>query len=223
MDLNKSLEFFNPNKVKAPCHVIGCGSIGSNVAELLVRYGIENITIYDFDVVEPHNITNQLYTEFDVGKPKTEALAQLLYSINPALKKKLKIKGAYEPGKNLEGYVFLCVDNVEVRKAIVEGQKNNTFIKAFFDFRTTLTQGQCYLAKAENKEEVESLLNSLDFTHEEALANTPVSACGFELSVAPVVRMTAQMGIVNFTNLINNVETKKLILIEPYKFFFEAM
>ena len=71
MDLNKSLEFFDPNKVKERCHIIGCGSIGSNVAELLARYGVERITLWDFDTVEPHNIANQLFTEEDVGAPKT--------------------------------------------------------------------------------------------------------------------------------------------------------
>ena len=59
MDLNKSREFFDPNKVKGRCHIIGCGSIGSHVAELLARYGIKKLTLYDFDVVEPHNLVNQ--------------------------------------------------------------------------------------------------------------------------------------------------------------------
>ena len=52
MDLNKSLEFFDPNKVKARCHIIGCGSIGGNVAELLARYGVKDLVLYDFDNVD---------------------------------------------------------------------------------------------------------------------------------------------------------------------------
>lgn len=55
------------------------------------------------------------------------------------------------------------------------------------------------------------------------MENTPVSACGFTLSVAPVVRMTAEMGIANFTNLINNEEIKHLILVQPYSYFMEAI
>ena len=35
MDLNKSREFFDPVKVNKRCHIIGCGAIGSSVAELL--------------------------------------------------------------------------------------------------------------------------------------------------------------------------------------------
>ena len=222
MDLNKSLEFFDPKKVKKMCHVIGCGSIGSNVAELLVRYGIENITIWDYDSVDSHNIANQLFTEEDVSKPKVEALSNYLYKINPRLKKTLQIKGMYTD-ERLNGYVFMCVDSVEVRNEIVVNNYHNAAIDAIFDFRTTLLEGQCYLADWKSIKDKKSLLTSLDFTHEEALANTPVSACGFELSVSPVVKMTAIMGIVNFTNLINKEPTKRLILCQPYSYFFEAM
>lgn len=222
MDLNKSLEFFDPKKVKGRCHVIGCGSIGSNVAELLARYGIEDIVIYDFDIVESHNIANQLYTEEDIGKPKTEALARLLYKINPKLKRTLKIKEKYN-NQPLTDYVFMCVDSVEVRNQIVKANKLNSMVKAVFDFRTTLHEGQCYFADWKKLRDKESLIESLNFTHEEALKNTPVSACGFELSVTPVVKITALMGVANFTNLINEEETKHLILLRPYDFFFEAI
>ena len=222
MDLNKSLEFFDPKKVKGYCHVIGCGSIGSNVAELLTRYGIEDIVLWDFDTVEPHNIANQLFTEEDVGKPKTQALAELLYKINPKLKKTLKIKEKWNENI-LSDYVFMCVDSVDVRRSIVEINRYNPSIKAVFDFRTTLLEGQCYFADWKNTKQKKSLLTSLQFTHEEAKANTPVSACGFELSVSPVVKMCSIMGVVNFTNFINEVETKHLILCQPYSYFLEAM
>lgn len=222
MDLNKSLEFFDPDKVKEKCHVIGCGSIGSNVAELLARYGIKDIVLWDFDVVEPHNIANQLYTEKDIGKEKTIALAEILTSINPALKASLKLRKEYK-GEPLSGYIFMCVDNVEVRQKIVEANWYNPNVIAVFDFRTTLLEGQCYLADWNNMRQKESLKESLNFTHEEAKANTPVSACGFELSVSPVVKMCSIMGIVNFTNFINKQPTKHLILCQPYSYFFEAV
>lgn len=222
MDLNKSLEFFDPLKIQGRCHVIGCGSIGSNVAELLVRYGVEDIVLYDFDIVESHNIANQLYTEKQISMNKTEALMDILTDINPRLKHKIIVEGEYT-NQMLTDYVFMCVDSVEVRNHIVDHNYNNPMIKAMFDFRTTLEEGQCYYANWNKKQHKESLKESLNFTHEEALANTPVSACGFELSVAPVVKMTAIMGIANFTNLINNKEAKTLILCQPYSYFLEAI
>ena len=222
MNLNKSREFFNPEKVKKICHIIGCGSIGSNVAELLVRQGVEELILWDMDTVEPHNIVNQLFDETHIGMPKTEALSKILYNINPKLKHTLIIKEKYT-GEPLGGFVFMCVDSVEVRKMIVESNYNNRSIEAIFDFRTTLLQGQSYAAQWNNIKQKESLLNSLNFTHEEAQANTPISACGFELSVAPVVKMTSIMGICNFTNYINEKKLKHLMICEPYNFFLEAM
>ncbi len=222
MDLNKSLEFFDPSKVKERCHIIGCGSIGSNVAELLARYGVTDMVLWDFDVVEPHNIANQLYTELDVGTEKTKALHYLLSHINPALKSSIKLKSKYT-GEALSGYVFMCVDNVEVRQMIVNANWYNPNVIAVLDFRTTLLEGQCYFADWNNITQKESLRTSLDFTHQEAISNASISACGFELSVSPVVRMCAIMGIVNFTNFVNKVPTKHLILCQPYSYFFEAM
>lgn len=220
MDLNKSLEFFDPSKVKEKCHIIGCGSIGGNVAELLARYGVSDIVLWDFDEVEPHNIANQIFLQEHIGVKKTLALDIILTAINPDITLRLREKYENQP---LSGYVFMCVDNVEVRQKIVEANWYNPNVIAVFDFRTTLLEGQCYFADWTNMKQKESLRTSLDFTHEEAKANTPVSACGFELSVSPVVKMCSIMGIVNFTNFINNQPTKHLILCQPYSYFFEAM
>ena len=222
MDLNKSLEFFDPKKVKDRCHIIGCGSIGGNVVELLVRYGITDIVLWDFDDVEPHNLANQIYTEEDIGQPKTVALHKYLSKINPVCKKSIKSKYKYK-GIPLEGYIFMCVDSVEVRKQIVEANWYNPYVKAVFDFRTTLLEGQTYFADWTNIKQKESLKESLNFTHEEAKANTPVSACGFELSVSPVVKICSIMGIVNFTNYINEQPTKHAIICDPYSYDFIAM
>jgi hypothetical protein len=217
MDLNKSREFFDPNKVKVPCHIIGCGSIGSNVAELLARQGVEEFILWDMDIVETHNIVNQLYTEKHVGMKKTKALLDILSEINPAIKRKTIIKEEYTD-EILEGYVFMCVDNVEVRKQIIEVNYSNLNIEAVFDFRTTLLEGQHYAAKWTDTKYKRSLLNSLDFTHEEAKTNTPVSACGFELSVAPVVKGTAILGIINFMNYINENELAHVVIFEPFSY-----
>ena len=43
MDLSKSYEYFQPEKVDARIHMIGCGSVGATIAENLVRLGLTNI------------------------------------------------------------------------------------------------------------------------------------------------------------------------------------
>lgn len=65
--------------------VIGVGSLGSNIAEQLVRNGVCGLDIIDDDVVEAVNLTRSTYTTADIGRPKVQALEERLLSINPAL------------------------------------------------------------------------------------------------------------------------------------------
>jgi sulfur carrier protein ThiS adenylyltransferase len=66
--------------------VAGCGGLGSNVAVALVRAGIGKLIVADFDVVELSNLNRQYFFISDVGKNKTDALAEHLLSINPRIK-----------------------------------------------------------------------------------------------------------------------------------------
>ena len=45
IDLSKSYEYFQPEKVDGRIHIIGCGSVGGTVAELLVRLGLTEISL----------------------------------------------------------------------------------------------------------------------------------------------------------------------------------
>jgi molybdopterin/thiamine biosynthesis adenylyltransferase len=61
---------------------LGGAGIGSIIAENLLRFGFETITIVDGDTVELSNLNRQNYTEKDIAKPKVEALKERLLSIN---------------------------------------------------------------------------------------------------------------------------------------------
>ena len=79
MNKSKVLEYFDASALcKAPIHIIGCGAIGSHVAEQLTRLGCSNIHLWDFDKVEPKNITNQMFLDSDIGEEKVNAVAQKL-------------------------------------------------------------------------------------------------------------------------------------------------
>ena len=85
LNLSKSYDFFKPEEVKERIHIIGCGSVGSTVAELLVRFGLTKLTLYDFDTVEPKNLANQMFRQEHVGMLKTTALTVMLREINPEI------------------------------------------------------------------------------------------------------------------------------------------
>lgn len=53
--------------------VIGVGAIGRQVALQLASLGVPQLTLVDFDCVEPTNITTQGYWRSDLGLPKVTA------------------------------------------------------------------------------------------------------------------------------------------------------
>jgi len=65
--------------------VVGCGSVGSRIAEDLTRCGVGHLVLVDPDEVEPPNLSRTVYTTVDLGQRKVDALGRRLLSINPGL------------------------------------------------------------------------------------------------------------------------------------------
>ena len=67
--------------------LVGCGGIGNVVSSLLVAAGVGEILLLDDDIVETSNLTRQvMFTEADVERPKTSALADRLRERNTTVK-----------------------------------------------------------------------------------------------------------------------------------------
>lgn len=215
----KQGEYFQPiDDLKAPIHIIGCGAIGSTLATMLVRMGVQELHLYDFDDVEMKNVCNQEYFDSDIGKTKLDALYETLIDINPDVEIKSHNEG-WKEGTRLSGYVFLCVDNIDLRRAIVEDNIYNKYVKAMFDFRMRLTDAQHYAADFKN---FDYLLKTMNFSHEEAKAETPVSACGTDLNVITTVRTICSMGLSNFINYVKEGNLKKMIIVDLKEFMIDA-
>lgn len=102
--------------------VFGLGGVGSYAAEGLVRSGIGQLTLVDFDTVCVTNANRQLHaTARTVGKPKAELMAQRCKDINPdaqvtplrefyrdELAEQLVAPGSYD-------YVVDAIDNVKAK------------------------------------------------------------------------------------------------------------
>jgi len=222
LNLSKSYDFFKPEDCQERIHIIGCGSVGSTVVELLARFGLTKITLYDFDTVEPKNLANQMFRQEHIGKSKVDALSDMIAEINPEVKNNLKIQPDGYVNQKLSGYVFLAVDNIELRRTIAMANKDNPYIKAMFDFRTRLSDAQHYAADWSDMKMVNDFINSMNFTHEEAAAETPVSACNVTLSVAPTIRVICSLGVANFINFTKGEKLKKFIQIDAFSFMLDA-
>jgi adenylyltransferase/sulfurtransferase len=78
--------------------LVGCGALGSVIANHLVRAGVGFLRIADRDYPEIHNLHRQmLFTEADVaaGTPKAEAAAAHLREINSSVTVEPAVMNAY--------------------------------------------------------------------------------------------------------------------------------
>lgn len=198
MNLTKSYEFFQPDKVNERIHIIGCGSVGSTIAENLARCGLKKLTLWDFDKVEDHNVANQMFVQDDVGEFKADALKRLLVSINPEAKDTIEVKLNGWQGELISGIVFLAVDSIDIRRQFVETHMNSPFVRAVFDVRTLLTGAQTYGCPWDDYKKKQEFLKTMQFSHEEAADETPVSACGVTLGVVTTVRIVSAICVNNF-------------------------
>lgn len=62
---------------------IGCGSVGSLVAVELAKAGVGTFMLVDMDVFGYHNICRHQCGIYDVGRYKTDAVADRIWQINP--------------------------------------------------------------------------------------------------------------------------------------------
>lgn len=62
---------------------IGCGSVGSLVAVELAKAGIGSFMLVDMDIFGYHNICRHQCGIYDVGRFKTDAVADRIWQINP--------------------------------------------------------------------------------------------------------------------------------------------
>ncbi len=115
-DYWRQLDMFDPQTFNTPVHIIGVGATGSWIAFILAKMGVRNITAWDFDIVEVHNLPNQIYGLQEVGMMKVEALKKI---IARDCGFEIEVKAEKVDGtQKLEGIVYICTDTMSSRKEI---------------------------------------------------------------------------------------------------------
>lgn len=75
MNYSHQSHMLDRNQIK-PVVVFGSGSIGGWSVLALANAGVTDITVFDDDVVESHNVPMSIYRPSDVGRPKVDALQE---------------------------------------------------------------------------------------------------------------------------------------------------
>lgn len=107
--------------------VFGVGGVGGFAIEALVRSGIGEISIVDFDTVDLTNLNRQIIaTQNSIGKLKTSVMKERLLSINPKLivhefpeKFSMENKDLFFKNKKYD-YIVDAIDLVTSKLALVE-------------------------------------------------------------------------------------------------------
>jgi molybdopterin/thiamine biosynthesis adenylyltransferase len=115
IDYWRQLDIVQPEDLARPITIIGVGGIGSPVGLALAKMGCRRLTIFDPDTIEPHNLPNQLYRLRDVGRPKVDALADLLREYTPVDVEAVQAVVAHQ---TLHGIVICAVDSMAARAQI---------------------------------------------------------------------------------------------------------
>jgi len=97
--------------------VIGVGAIGRQVALQLSAIGTMRMQLFDFDTVEPTNITTQGYRTSDLGQPKVAATASAIQKIDSDIQIDA-VCDRFRPKHQIGPILFCCVDSITARAAI---------------------------------------------------------------------------------------------------------
>jgi hypothetical protein len=163
--------------------VIGCGAIGSRVAWGLLKLGVSNLHVWDFDLVESHNVANQIFGNDDVGMPKAEALKKMAESklqVSPTVHL-TKVEG----GERLGRIVMVLTDTMSSRAAIWKSSiRLKPGVTAMIEARMGVEQGRVYAVQPCDSSGIKEYEGTL-YSDEQA----QTSACGSPISVGPTAEV----------------------------------
>lgn len=106
---------FNPEEIQEQITIIGGGNIGSSTAYGLAKLGLKFITVYEFDIVEEHNLSSQFYGVGDVGKPKIDCLSEHIKNFTGT---DIMKDGEYIDQEIGSGILIIAVDSMPMREKI---------------------------------------------------------------------------------------------------------
>ncbi len=141
-----------PEKLQFPITVIGAGAVGSATVLVLAKMGCGNIAVWDDDVLEPHNVSNQVCKPSMVGRPKVEALQALISELTRV---GIRVRQQRYRGQHLTGQVIASVDNMETRIKTWSRVKLDTGVPLLVDPRVGGELARLYAVRPTDPDHIE--------------------------------------------------------------------
>ena len=181
IDVTRHRSIFDPHKWAGRIDIIGVGATGSKIALSLAKLGVRNLHVWDDDIVEPHNLANQVYLRPDLGMPKTKAVR---FMIQRASDVAVNPHGHWLPehARMLGDVVFCMVDSMAVRRQVFESMRHHLRTSLVVDSRMGVDTAQLLTYRPRDEVSMRAYEATL-FSDEDA--NVPVSACGSTITVGP--------------------------------------
>lgn len=165
--------------------VIGAGATGSKVVAELAKLGCTNITVWDFDKVEEHNIANQLYGPKHIGVQKVEACKEV---VNFLTGTDIVTRDEAFTGQEAPQVLFILTDTMSSRKEIWDAVKDEIDWELIVETRMDATQCRVQVMTPDTPfEKYEATLYDDDQAVE--------SACGAQVTVGPTASALAAMAV----------------------------
>jgi molybdopterin/thiamine biosynthesis adenylyltransferase len=113
---HRQLDLIDQDRLaELPITVIGAGAIGSFTALVLAKMGAHNLTVFDHDTVEVHNLPNQFFQLDHIGANKASATARLIKAFEGI---DIEAHPDAYTDQPAEGVVVVAVDSIEARRTI---------------------------------------------------------------------------------------------------------
>lgn len=153
--LTRQSELIRQEVLDTEIVIVGAGAIGSFTTLTLAKMGFRNITVYDFDTIDPENMNCQFYRLSDIGKKKVDALRHMVGEFAGV---DIKCHDQKVEGVDVASHILItAVDSMGVRKDLFEQAK----YKHYLDARMAAEYIKMYYVNPEEERLVKSYSKSL--------------------------------------------------------------
>ena len=194
-DRVKEAPWFNPDQ---KITIGGLGSIGSWLSLFMGRI-VNTIYVYDFDTVEEHNLTGQLFGNAHIGMKKAEAVKNICRIYNPSTE--IISRGMFKEKSGVTPICFSGFDNMKARHDMFNSWRSLKNRELFIDARITAEQFWVYAVTPKNEE---LFINDYMPTDDQ-VEELP---CSFK-STTHISSMVASTMTVLFTNYCQNKQIEE--------------